>query len=88
MGLRRQSSRDPSAGLAGVVAISAGSYHSLALRSDGTVVAWGVDSDGLTRIPKELAMLSPLPPVDFTASRYARMAPWFRGDMAGIIERE
>lgn len=29
------------AGLGGVVSVAAGTYHSLALRSDGTVVAWG-----------------------------------------------
>ncbi|HZS86227.1 MAG TPA: MBG domain-containing protein [Chloroflexota bacterium] len=29
------------AGLSGVTAIAAGDYHSLALKSDGTVVAWG-----------------------------------------------
>ena len=28
-------------GLSGVTAIAAGAYHSLALKSDGTVVAWG-----------------------------------------------
>ena len=28
-------------GLSGVTAIAAGAYHSLALRGDGTVVAWG-----------------------------------------------
>ncbi len=32
--------------LANVVAIAAGTVHSLALRSDGTVVAWGRDDDG------------------------------------------
>ena len=32
--------------LTNVVAIAAGTAHSLALRSDGTVVAWGTDSDG------------------------------------------
>jgi hypothetical protein len=32
------------AGLSNVVAIAAGGYHSLALKSDGTVVAWGDNS--------------------------------------------
>jgi len=34
----------PPAGVTGVVAIAAGTFHSLALKSDGTVVGWGVDS--------------------------------------------
>ncbi len=33
------------AGLSGVTAIAAGNWHSLALRNDGTVVAWGCGSD-------------------------------------------
>ena len=32
--------------LAGVTAVAAGQYHSLALRSDGTVVAWGYNGSG------------------------------------------
>ena len=34
------------AGLSGVVAVAAGNYHSLALKADGTVVAWGDNEYG------------------------------------------
>lgn len=47
--------------LTGVVAISAGGYrtdrsygHSLALRADGTVVAWGHSGDGQANVPSAL----------------------------------
>jgi len=40
----RWSGRRP-AGLSGVTAIAAGGFHSLALKSDGTVVAWGGTGD-------------------------------------------
>jgi alpha-tubulin suppressor-like RCC1 family protein len=33
-------------GASGIVAISAGGYHSLALKSDGTLLAWGQDDKG------------------------------------------
>lgn len=33
------------------IAISAGQFHGLALRSDGTVVAWGCNDDGQCNIP-------------------------------------
>jgi len=36
----------PVTGLTGVVAIAAGNFHSLALLSDGTVRAWGLNSSG------------------------------------------
>jgi len=39
---------DVPAGLSGVVAIAAGDDYSLALKSDGTVVAWGPDWLGAT----------------------------------------
>jgi alpha-tubulin suppressor-like RCC1 family protein len=41
--------------LTDVIAISAGYYHSLALKKDGTVVAWGNDIDGQSTVPTELA---------------------------------
>jgi len=40
-------------GLSNVVAIAAGSKHSLALRNDGTVVMWGRDSNNQTNAPPE-----------------------------------
>ncbi len=39
------------AGITNAVGVSAGSYHSLALRSDGTVVAWGLNIQGATSVP-------------------------------------
>lgn len=42
------------AGLSGVAAISAGPYHSLALKADGTVVGWGANSVGQRQAPAGL----------------------------------
>ena len=39
------------AALTDVIAIAAGSHHNLALRSDGTVVAWGENSHGQLDVP-------------------------------------
>jgi alpha-tubulin suppressor-like RCC1 family protein len=41
----------PPRGLSNVVALAAGGIHGLALRQDGTVVAWGDDSLGQTEVP-------------------------------------
>jgi len=49
----------------GVVAISAGYYHSVALRSDGSVVAWGDNSEGQATVPaglQDIAATAYLPP--------------------------
>lgn len=44
------------AGLTNVVAVAAGLDHALALRADGTVVAWGTDSGwGETQVPSGLS---------------------------------
>jgi alpha-tubulin suppressor-like RCC1 family protein len=42
------------ANLTNVIAISAGNAFSLALRSDGTVVAWGLSENGATNVPGDL----------------------------------
>ena len=42
------------AGLSNVVAIAAGGSHSLALKSDGTLVAWGSNDNGESTVPTGL----------------------------------
>ena len=42
-------------GLANVVAIAAGIFHNLALKNNGTVVAWGDNSRGQTNVPTGLS---------------------------------
>jgi len=34
------------------IALSAGGYHSLALKADGTIVAWGKNADGEAAPPR------------------------------------
>jgi alpha-tubulin suppressor-like RCC1 family protein len=41
-------------GLTNVIAIGAGQYHSLALKADGTVVAWGDNSQDQCNVPPGL----------------------------------
>lgn len=41
--------------LSNAVAVAAGAYHSLALKPDGTVEAWGFDQDGETNVPPGLS---------------------------------
>ncbi|MFC3831351.1 MULTISPECIES: RCC1 domain-containing protein [Deinococcus] len=61
----------PIKGLSGVVAVSAGEDHSLALRSDGTVLAWGSNSRG---------QLS-----DASTYQYQRATPVAVGGLSGVI---
>ena len=41
--------------LTDAVAIAAGAYHNLAIRANGTVVAWGADDYGQTNVPAGLS---------------------------------
>jgi alpha-tubulin suppressor-like RCC1 family protein len=45
----------PPAGLANVTTVAAGNDHALALKSDGTVTAWGADYAGQRTVPAGLA---------------------------------
>src|SRR5262249_50404227 len=45
---------DPSFSLTNATAISAGAYHSLALKADGHVVAWGNNDSGQCDVPPGL----------------------------------
>ena len=38
-----------------MTAVAAGSYHSLALKADGTVVSWGHNTSGQTNVPASLS---------------------------------
>ncbi|MFD0961550.1 RCC1 domain-containing protein, partial [Paenibacillus chungangensis] len=42
------------AGSRGVMSIASGSNHSLAVRADGSVIAWGSDIQGKTNVPSEV----------------------------------
>ncbi len=42
-------------GLTNIVAVASGWYHTIGLRSDGTVVAWGSNGSGQTNVPTGLS---------------------------------
>ena len=69
---RDRSTPVPVSGLTGVVAIAAGGHHSLAVKSDGTVWAWGCNDygqlgDGTTTNRLTPVQTSGLAGVGFTA---------------------
>jgi hypothetical protein len=59
--------------LSNVVAIAAGKHHSVAVRNDGQVFAWGGNSQGQTNVPAALTNVATIyagGSVDFSNSRY------------------
>jgi hypothetical protein len=54
-GSDRYGETDVPPGLSNVLAIAAGVNHSMALKSDGTVVVWGDNQDGETNVPAGLS---------------------------------
>jgi hypothetical protein len=48
----------PAAAQSGVVAIAAGNEHNLALKADGTIVAWGNNDSWQTKAPASLTEMS------------------------------
>ena len=61
--------------LTGVVAIAVGSLHSVALRSDGTVVAWGFNGDGELGNATTTGSFTPVPVLGVAGS----------GTLAGVV---
>jgi len=57
------------------MAVAAGYYHNLALRSNGTVVAWGLNSDGQTNVPAGLSNVVAVAAGSSILWPCARMAP-------------
>lgn len=53
------------AGLSGVIALSAGLEHSVALKSDGTVAGWGGNTAGQSSVPLDLAGVAAVEAGDF-----------------------
>jgi alpha-tubulin suppressor-like RCC1 family protein len=73
------------AGLAGVMRVAAGGYHSLALLTNGTVVGWGVNSDGQAAPPTNLVDV-----VEIAAGMGHSLAlktRWHRGGMGQQRQR-
>ena len=44
-------------GFSNIAAIAAGDQHSLALKTDGTVITWGANNSGQTNVPTELSQV-------------------------------
>ena len=62
----------------GPVAMAAGSSHSLVLKADGSVVAWGVNYVGVTNVPANLG-----PAIAIAANAYFSLAVKADGSVVG-----
>src|SRR5262249_55802951 len=78
------------AGLAGVAQIAAADYHSLALLSNGTVVAWGSNPYGQTNVPTGLSNVIAVAgdwAAGYAATSDGRLIGWGGSGFSGIPRR-
>ncbi len=66
-------------GLTNAVAIAGGAVHSLALKSDGTVVAWGDNNFGQTNVPTDLTNVVAIAAGYIIVWRSRATARWWAG---------
>lgn len=74
-------------GLTNVVGIATGNAHNLALRSDGTVVAWGDNSSNQTNVPAGLSNVVAIAAGQETSLALKVMELWRLGDSTSPIRR-
>ena len=72
----------PPSGLTGVTAISAGFYTDLALKSDGTVVSWGPNNQGIPNPPADLHNVTAIAAGIYGNVALVGVAPTFTADAA------
>jgi alpha-tubulin suppressor-like RCC1 family protein len=58
------------AGLSDVIAVAAGSLHTLVLKSDGTLAAWGYGASGETNIPSNVSNVVAIAGSGFYSNQY------------------
>jgi alpha-tubulin suppressor-like RCC1 family protein len=77
-------------GLVGVVSVAAGNEHSLALKRDGSVVAWGDNTFGQTNVPSgltEVIRISAAAHSSSVLTRNGKIVAWGKTSMANLTFR-
>ena len=57
-----------------MAAVAGGTAHSVALRRDGTVVAWGTSAHGVTNVPPGLSNVVAISAAHYNNLAFERMA--------------